>query len=163
SVVWLREFLKSYKGGLIVISHDVKLVGGTVNRVFYLDANRQVIDLYNMGWRHYQRQRVADEERRKKERPGAEKKASAPGQPASTTCARPIASRTSASRSRRPAARRRSWRRACRSRTARSRSSPASTWRSTAVRRSWCSASTARARPPCCASSRASTRATPDR
>src|SRR5690606_25781929 len=65
SVVWLRDFLKSYKGGLIVISHDVELVGETVNRVFYLDANRQVIDIYNMGWKHYQRQRVADEERRK--------------------------------------------------------------------------------------------------
>ncbi|GGF32742.1 ABC transporter [Microbacterium sorbitolivorans] len=76
SVVWLRDFLKSYRGGLIVISHDVELVGETVNRVFYLDANRQVIDIYNMGWKHYQRQRVADEERRKKERAGAEKKAS---------------------------------------------------------------------------------------
>jgi ATPase subunit of ABC transporter with duplicated ATPase domains len=76
SVVWLREFLKSYKGGLIVISHDVELVGETVNRVFYLDANRQVIDIYNMGWKHYQRQRVADEERRKKERANVEKKAS---------------------------------------------------------------------------------------
>jgi len=75
SVVWLREFLKGYKGGLIVISHDVELVGDTVNRVFYLDANRQVIDIYNMGWKHYQRQRVADEERRKKERANAEKKA----------------------------------------------------------------------------------------
>ncbi|HIY67668.1 MAG TPA: ATP-binding cassette domain-containing protein, partial [Candidatus Agrococcus pullicola] len=52
SVVWLREFLKSYRGGLIVISHDVDLVGETVNRVFYLDANRQVIDIYNMGWKH---------------------------------------------------------------------------------------------------------------
>lgn len=76
SVVWLREFLKSYKGGLIVISHDVDLVEETVNRVFYLDANRQVIDIYNMGWKHYQRQRVADEERRRKERANAEKKAS---------------------------------------------------------------------------------------
>ena len=77
SVVWLREFLKGYKGGLIVISHDVELVGDTVNRVFYLDANRQVIDIYNMGWKHYLRQRVADEERRKKERANAEKKATA--------------------------------------------------------------------------------------
>ena len=77
SVVWLREFLKSYKGGLIVISHDVELVGETVNKVFYLDANRQVIDIYNMGWRAYLAQRAADEERRKKERANAEKKASA--------------------------------------------------------------------------------------
>jgi ATPase subunit of ABC transporter with duplicated ATPase domains len=75
SVVWLRDFLKSYKGGLIVISHDVELVGETVNRVFYLDANRQVIDVYNMGWKHYLRQRAADEERRKKERVNVEKKA----------------------------------------------------------------------------------------
>ena len=27
SVVWLREFLKAYKGGVIVITHDVELVG----------------------------------------------------------------------------------------------------------------------------------------
>jgi ATPase subunit of ABC transporter with duplicated ATPase domains len=77
SVVWLREFLKNYSGGFIVISHDVELVGETVNRVFYLDANRQVIDIYNMGWKNYQRQRAADEERRKKERANAEKKAGA--------------------------------------------------------------------------------------
>ena len=76
SVLWLRDFLKSYKGGLIVISHDVELVGETVNRVFYLDANRQVIDVYNMGWKYYLRQREADEERRKKERANIEKKAS---------------------------------------------------------------------------------------
>ena len=77
SVIWLREFLKNYTGGFIVISHDVELVGETVNRVFYLDANRQVIDIYNMGWKNYQRQRAADEERRKKERANAEKKAGA--------------------------------------------------------------------------------------
>ncbi|HRQ00327.1 MAG TPA: ABC-F family ATP-binding cassette domain-containing protein, partial [Terrimesophilobacter sp.] len=77
SVVWLREYLRDYPGGLIVISHDIELVGETVNRVFYLDANRQVIDVYNMGWKHYLRQREADEERRKKERANAEKKASA--------------------------------------------------------------------------------------
>ncbi|QJU53541.1 ABC-F family ATP-binding cassette domain-containing protein [Herbiconiux sp. KACC 21604] len=75
SVVWLREFLKSYSGGFIVISHDIELVGETVNRVFYLDANRQVIDVYNMNWRNYLKQREADEERRKKERVNVEKKA----------------------------------------------------------------------------------------
>ena len=77
SVVWLREFLKGYAGGVIVISHDVDLVEDTVNTVFYLDANRQRLDVYNMGWKHYLRQREADEERRKKERANAEKKAGA--------------------------------------------------------------------------------------
>jgi ATPase subunit of ABC transporter with duplicated ATPase domains len=75
SVVWLRDFLKSYAGGVIVISHDIELVGETVNRVFYLDANRSVIDIYNMGWKQYLKQREADQERRKKERANAEKKA----------------------------------------------------------------------------------------
>jgi ATPase subunit of ABC transporter with duplicated ATPase domains len=75
-VVWLRNFLKNYQGGLVVISHDVELVQETVNKVFYLDANRQVIDVYNMGWKQYLKQREADEERRKRERSNAEKKAS---------------------------------------------------------------------------------------
>ena len=76
SVTWLREFVKNYRGGCIIISHDIELVGETVNRVFYLDANRTVIDIYNMNWKNYQRQRAADEDRRKKERSNAEKKAS---------------------------------------------------------------------------------------
>jgi ATPase subunit of ABC transporter with duplicated ATPase domains len=75
SVVWLREFLKNYQGGFIVISHDIELVGETVNKVFYLDANREVIDIYNMGWKNYLKQREADQERRKKERVNVEKKA----------------------------------------------------------------------------------------
>jgi len=75
SVLWLRDYLKSFQGGLIVISHDIDIVEETVNKVFYLDANRQVIDVYNMGWKNYLRQRSDDEERRKKERVNAEKKA----------------------------------------------------------------------------------------
>jgi ATPase subunit of ABC transporter with duplicated ATPase domains len=75
SVIWLRDFLKTYSGGLIVISHDVDLIGETVNRIFYLDAMRGVIDVYNMGWRNYLKQRESDEERRKRERAGAEKQA----------------------------------------------------------------------------------------
>jgi ATPase subunit of ABC transporter with duplicated ATPase domains len=76
SVGWLRQFLAQYPGGVIVISHDVALVEETVNRVFYLDANRSTIDIYNMSWKLYLRQREADEERRRKERSVTEKKAS---------------------------------------------------------------------------------------
>ncbi len=77
SIVWLRDYLKTYRGGFIVISHDVDLVETVVNKVFYLDANRSVIDVYNMGWKLYQQQREADEKRRKRERQNAEKKAAA--------------------------------------------------------------------------------------
>jgi ATPase subunit of ABC transporter with duplicated ATPase domains len=77
SVVWLRDFLKTYRGGLVVISHDVNLVETVVNKVFYLDANRSRIDLYNMSWKQYLAQREADERRRRRERANAEKKAAA--------------------------------------------------------------------------------------
>ncbi|TQN31874.1 ATPase subunit of ABC transporter with duplicated ATPase domains [Haloactinospora alba] len=77
SIIWLRDFLKSHQGGLIVISHDVDLVEHVVNKVFYLDANRCVLDMYNMGWKAYQAQREADERRRKREQDNAEKQASA--------------------------------------------------------------------------------------
>jgi ATPase subunit of ABC transporter with duplicated ATPase domains len=76
SILWLRDYLKTYRGGFIVISHDVNLVETVVNKVFYLDANRTCIDVYNMGWKLYQQQREADEKRRKRERANAEKKAS---------------------------------------------------------------------------------------
>jgi ATPase subunit of ABC transporter with duplicated ATPase domains len=75
SIVWLRDFLASYKGGLIVISHDTGLLEATVNKVLHLDANRAEIDVYNMGWRAYLQQRETDEKRRKRERMNAENKA----------------------------------------------------------------------------------------
>jgi ATPase subunit of ABC transporter with duplicated ATPase domains len=75
AITWLREYLAKYPGGLVIISHDVALIETVVNKVFYLDANRNVIDVYNMGWRNYLIQREQDEARRKKERANAEKKA----------------------------------------------------------------------------------------
>ena len=77
SVLWLRDHLRTYSGGFVVISHDVELLRDTVNQVLYLDANRGVLDLYHMGWDAYLRQRAEDEARRRKERANAEKKAAA--------------------------------------------------------------------------------------
>ena len=75
SIVWLRDYLKAYKGGLIIISHDVEMLDTVVNRVFHLDANRAEMDIYNIGWKPYLLQRETDERRRKRERLNAEKKA----------------------------------------------------------------------------------------
>ncbi len=75
SIVWLRDFLKAFKGGLIVISHDVGLLETTVNKVLHLDANRAEVDVYNMGWSTYLAQRETDERRRRRERQNAERKA----------------------------------------------------------------------------------------
>ncbi|HET8604261.1 MAG TPA: ABC-F family ATP-binding cassette domain-containing protein [Marmoricola sp.] len=77
SIVWLREFLRSHKGGLVVISHDVGLLEACVNKVLHLDANRATIDVYNMGWASYLEQRETDERRRRRERMNTERKAQA--------------------------------------------------------------------------------------
>ena len=59
----------------MVISHDVGLLEACVNKVLHLDANRAVIDVYNIGWKAYLAQRETDEKRRKRERTNAESKA----------------------------------------------------------------------------------------
>ena len=75
SILWLRTFLQSHSGGLLVISHDVELLEQTVTKVFHLDANRSELDVYAMNWKRYLQQRETDEKRRRRERQNAEKQA----------------------------------------------------------------------------------------
>ncbi|MDI5937223.1 ABC-F family ATP-binding cassette domain-containing protein [Micromonospora sp. DH15] len=77
SITWLRGFLANHKGGLIVISHDGSLLESVVNKVWFLDATRSVVDVYNLGWKAYLEARETDERRRRRERANAEKKAGA--------------------------------------------------------------------------------------
>ena len=77
SINWLRGFLKGHSGGLVVISHDVELLADVVNKVWFLDATRGEVDLYNMTWQRYLDARATDEKRRRRERANAEKKAGA--------------------------------------------------------------------------------------
>jgi ATPase subunit of ABC transporter with duplicated ATPase domains len=77
SLGWLRDFLRSHTGGLVVISHNVELLADVVNRVWFLDAVRGEVDVYNMGWQKYLDARATDEQRRRRERANAERKASA--------------------------------------------------------------------------------------
>ncbi|MHB8340159.1 MAG: ABC-F family ATP-binding cassette domain-containing protein [Mycobacteriales bacterium] len=74
SVSWLRDFLRSHSGGLVVISHDVSLLEHVCTKVAHLDATRAVVDVYNMGWRAYLQAREDDEKRRHRERANAERK-----------------------------------------------------------------------------------------
>ncbi len=75
SIEWLRGFLKKYEGGFFVISHSTELLDEVVNKVWHLDAQTGQIDMYSLGWKAYLHQRVVDEERRRREREVAEKKA----------------------------------------------------------------------------------------
>ncbi|MDT5339264.1 MAG: hypothetical protein QOD90_4769 [Mycobacterium sp.] len=77
SIGWLRTFLQGHTGGLVVISHNVELLADVVNRVWFLDAVRGEADVYNMGWQKYLDARATDEQRRRRERSNAERKAGA--------------------------------------------------------------------------------------
>lgn len=77
SLGWLRDFLRLHMGGLVVISHNVDLVADVVNKVWFLDAVRGQVDVYNMGWQRYVDARATDEQRRIRERANAERKAAA--------------------------------------------------------------------------------------
>jgi ATPase subunit of ABC transporter with duplicated ATPase domains len=77
SLGWLRDFLRGHTGGLVVISHNVDLISDVVNRVWFLDAVRGEVDVYNMGWQKYLDARATDEQRRRRERNNAERKAAA--------------------------------------------------------------------------------------
>ena len=77
SLGWLRDFLQAHTGGLVMISHNVDLLADVVNRVWFLDAVRGEVDVYNMTWQKYLDARATDEQRRRRERANAERKAAA--------------------------------------------------------------------------------------
>ena len=58
-----------------MISHSTELLDEVVNKVWHLDAQLGQIDMYSLGWTAYLHQRAVDEERRRREREVAEKKA----------------------------------------------------------------------------------------
>jgi ATPase subunit of ABC transporter with duplicated ATPase domains len=77
SIAWLRDHLRGFRGGLVVISHDTALLESVVGKVFHLDADRAVLDIYNVGWRAYLAQRETDARRRKREASNAQRQAAA--------------------------------------------------------------------------------------
>jgi ATPase subunit of ABC transporter with duplicated ATPase domains len=77
SIGWLREHLRGFRGGLVVISHDAPLLEAVVGKVFHLDADRAVLDIYNVGWQAYLAQRETDARRRRREAQNAQRQAAA--------------------------------------------------------------------------------------
>ena len=74
SIHWLRSYLRGYEGGFLLITHDTALLEAVCNKVFHLDANRSELEIYNLTWPLYLRQRADDERRRVRERHNAERK-----------------------------------------------------------------------------------------
>jgi ATPase subunit of ABC transporter with duplicated ATPase domains len=58
---WLMRFLASYKGALVVVSHDLALLDASITRILHLD--RDGIVEYRGTYREYREARAADEVR----------------------------------------------------------------------------------------------------
>src|SRR5215831_6226507 len=73
SIAWLRDHLRTFRGAVVIISHDPALLEAVVGRIFHLDADRAELDIYNVGWRAYLEQRETDTRRRKREAASAQR------------------------------------------------------------------------------------------
>ena len=61
---WLFEFLRTYRGALLVVSHDLALLDQSITRVLHLDEGELVE--YKGTYTQYTKARVLDEARRNK-------------------------------------------------------------------------------------------------
>ncbi|HEY1740075.1 MAG TPA: ABC-F family ATP-binding cassette domain-containing protein [Acidimicrobiia bacterium] len=61
---WLMGFLRSYRGALLVVSHDIELLDTALTRVLHLDEG-ELIE-YKGTYTQYRAARAADEQRRAK-------------------------------------------------------------------------------------------------
>src|SRR4051794_6157090 len=61
---WLMTFLRTYRGSLLVVSHDIELLDAALTRVLHLDEG-ELIE-YKGTYTQYRAARAADEERRAK-------------------------------------------------------------------------------------------------
>jgi ATPase subunit of ABC transporter with duplicated ATPase domains len=58
---WLIKFLASYRGALMMVSHDISLLDSSITRILHLDRNGIV--QYRGSYSQYREARVQDEER----------------------------------------------------------------------------------------------------
>ena len=77
SISWLRDYLRAFRGAVMVISHNTALLDAVVNKVFFLDGDRTTLDIYNVGWRVYLDQRETDARRRAREAQNSRRQAAA--------------------------------------------------------------------------------------
>ena len=69
---WLAGFLRSYRGGLLIVSHDIELLDGSITRIIHLDEGTLVE--YKGTYSQYREARAKDEAQKAKlaERQSAE-------------------------------------------------------------------------------------------
>ncbi|HPF16038.1 MAG TPA: ATP-binding cassette domain-containing protein [Thermotogota bacterium] len=68
SVFWLEAFLKSYKGTILMVTHDRELLGGVINQIFEINSNK--VWNFRMTYDDYllQRERMIESKMKEKKR-----------------------------------------------------------------------------------------------
>jgi ATP-binding cassette, subfamily F, member 3 len=59
---WLEEFVQSYKGSAVVVSHDREFLDRTVTRVLYLDPEMRTIKSYTGNYSDFEAEREREHE-----------------------------------------------------------------------------------------------------
>src|SRR4029077_8527247 len=50
SIAWLRDHLPTFRGSVVIISHDPEVLEAVGGRIFHLRGARADLDIYNVGW-----------------------------------------------------------------------------------------------------------------
>ena len=58
-VIWLENFIKNFNGGVLVISHDRRLLDSCVTKIFEIDSSNNAFNIYNGGYSAYVSERAA--------------------------------------------------------------------------------------------------------
>jgi ATP-binding cassette subfamily F protein 3 len=53
AVEWLETFIKNFSGGILIVSHDRRLLDNTVSKIFELDASTHSLNEYEGGYTDY--------------------------------------------------------------------------------------------------------------
>ncbi|MCQ2547792.1 MAG: ABC-F family ATP-binding cassette domain-containing protein [Clostridia bacterium] len=60
TLTWLEGYLKSYKGTIIIVSHDRYFLDKTVNKIFQIENHQ--LEVFNGGYSSYAKERIARRE-----------------------------------------------------------------------------------------------------
>lgn len=50
---WVISFISRFKGTLILVSHDLDLLDGTLNKIFYINSQTKKIDIYGGNYSNF--------------------------------------------------------------------------------------------------------------
>ncbi len=63
---FITNYLKNYKGMVLIISHDIEFLNDIVNKTLYVDKAEKSLSVYNGNYRDFMKKRAAEKEAKEK-------------------------------------------------------------------------------------------------